>query len=70
MDFTETDLTDAVFDECDLSKAIFENTILEKVDLSTSINFNIDPERNRLKKAKFSAENIVGLLEKYDLVIT
>jgi fluoroquinolone resistance protein len=52
-----------------LNKAIFENTILENADLSTSSNFSIDPETNRIRKAKFSRLGIVGLLDKYDIEI-
>ena len=69
VDFTETDLTAAELDNCNLLQAVFDNTILEKADLRTAINFSIDPERNKLKKAKFSATALSGLLHKYDLVI-
>lgn len=47
----------------------FDNTILEKVDLSSSSNYIIDPEKNRIKKAKFSLLGISGLLRKYDIEI-
>ena len=32
VDFTETDLTGAVFQNCNLEQAVFDHTILEKVD--------------------------------------
>jgi fluoroquinolone resistance protein len=32
-------------------------------------NYNINPETNTLKKAKFSLEGVKGLLGEYDLVI-
>jgi uncharacterized protein YjbI with pentapeptide repeats len=68
-DFTETDLTGAVIKNCDLLNAKFENTILEKADLCTSFNYSINPELNRIKKAKFSMPAVVGLLDKYDIEI-
>jgi fluoroquinolone resistance protein len=68
-DFTETDLTEAVFDNCDLKRATFERTILEKTDFRTAYNYSFDPDLNRIKKAKFSASGIVGLLDKYDIEI-
>lgn len=68
-DFTETNLTKAVFSNCDLTAALFQKTILKNTDLSTSYNFSIDPEVNQLKKAKFSLEEVPGLLDKYDIVI-
>jgi uncharacterized protein YjbI with pentapeptide repeats len=68
-DFTESELTAAVFEDCDLQNALFERSVLEQADFSTARNFKIDPERNRLKKAKFSKDGVVGLLGKYDIVI-
>ena len=68
-DFAETDLTNAVFENCDLVGAIFDHSILEKTDFRTSFNFSIDPEMNRIKKAKFSLATIKGLLDKYTIEI-
>ena len=64
------DLSYALFEDCDLSGARFENTILEHADLRTTVNYNIDPELNRIKKAKFSMSGLYGLLEKYDIDIS
>ncbi|MBP2832652.1 pentapeptide repeat-containing protein [Aquimarina sp. U1-2] len=68
-DFTDADIVGSTFHDCDLAKAIFENTNAEKVDFSTAKNFTIDPEMNKLKKAKFSTSGLAGLLYKYDLEI-
>ncbi len=68
-DFTESDLIGSVFENCDLSGATFDNTNLEKADFRTSFNYSIDPEINRIKKAKFALPEVLGLLNKYDLVI-
>ena len=68
-DFTGCDLTGSVFSKCNLERAIFENTILEKADLRTAFNYSIDPDANRIKKAKFSIGQIAGLLSKYDIII-
>lgn len=68
-DFTEADLTSAVFDNCDLKGAMFENTILEKADLRTAYNYSIDPELNKIKKARFSMPAVTRLLDKYDILI-
>lgn len=69
VDFTESDLSNVIFNNCDLNRAIFENTILLKADFQTATNFNIDPEKNRIKKAIFSQSNLSNLLNKYDLII-
>ena len=69
IDFSESNLTQVVFDQCDLAQSIFINSILDKADFRTAYNYSIDPEKNRLKKAKFSLMAISGLLDQYDLVI-
>ena len=68
-DFTEADLTSAVFDNCDMQRTIFQRTVLEKVDFRTAFNYSIDPEMNRIKKARFSRMGIAGLLDKYVIEI-
>ena len=69
VDFTGCDLNSSVFNNCDLTRTTFENTVLEKADFRTSFNYSIDPEINRIKKAKFALVGIAGLLEKYDIEI-
>jgi len=69
VDFTDCDLANSSFENCNLANAKFENTILEKVDFRTSHNYSIDPEINRVKKAKFSLTQVGGLLDKYDIEI-
>lgn len=69
VEWIETDLSQAVFKQCDFRNAIFEKTILQGADLRSSFNFSIDPENNLVSKAKFSLTNVVGLLDKYKLVI-
>lgn len=69
VDFTETDLTGALFDSCDLSGAIFDQTVLEKANLVTAYGYQVNPENNRIKKARFSSSGLAGLLGKYDIII-
>ena len=69
VDFMESDLTEALFDNCNLRHAVFIGTTANKTDFTTSYDFTIDPEKNKLKRAIFSTENLAGLLQKYDLVI-
>lgn len=69
-DFSEAELTSTQFIDCDLRGAMFDQTNLEKSNLSTSINYTIDPENNRIRKAKFSRDGAMGLLAKYDILIS
>ncbi len=69
VDFTETDLWGSLFDNCDLNGAVFEKSLLEKADFRTSFNYSIDPDNNGIKKARFSKEGVIGLLDKYNIII-
>ena len=68
-DFTQADFTEASFTGCDFKHAVFENTVLEKADLRSAVNYAIDPEQNRIKKAKFSIPEVTGLLDRYNIEI-
>jgi uncharacterized protein YjbI with pentapeptide repeats len=69
VDFMESDLTEVLFDNCNLRRAVFMDTIANKADFSTSYDYTIDPEKNKLKKAVFSTDGLKGLLEKYNIVV-
>ncbi|NTV05676.1 MAG: pentapeptide repeat-containing protein [Chlorobiaceae bacterium] len=68
-DFTEADLSGAKFEQCDLLQAMFIHTNLEKADFRSAFNYSIDPETNRIRKARFSVPAVTGLLDKYDIEI-
>lgn len=69
VDFTKADLGNSTFNNCDLSAAIFENTNLEQADFRSAYNYSINPQLNRIKKAKFTLPAAMGLLDNYDIVI-
>ncbi len=69
VDFAECDMTACVLDNCDLHRAAFAHTVLEQADLRTSYGYNIDPEANRLKGAKFALPEVLRLLDKYNIVV-
>ena len=69
VDFTLVDLSLTVFGNCDLTRAVFHESNLEKADFCSAVNYTIDPEANKIKKAKFSYSGISGLLEKYNIEI-
>ncbi len=68
-DLTEADFTGASFAGCNFKHTVFENTILEKADFRTALHYSIDPENNRIKKAKFSLPEVRGLLDRYGITI-
>jgi fluoroquinolone resistance protein len=68
-DFSEADLTSAIFEHCDLSAAVFMRSNLTDANFVTAFNFTIDPEKNLLRKAKFSTDGLAGLLTNYGIVV-
>lgn len=69
VDFTGADLTKDSLEDCDLTNTMFENTNLEQADLRGAFNYNIDPNTNRIKGAKFSVSGLPGLLQNYGIEI-
>ena len=69
VDFSQADFTNSTFDQCDFHMAVFDSANLEKADFRTSINYSIDPQRNRLKKSKHSYPGLLGLLDAVEIVI-
>ena len=67
--FVGSNLTQSVFENCNLENAIFNDTQLAGVNFTSAYNYKIDPEFNPMKKARFSSQGIVGLLDKYDIKI-
>ena len=68
-DFSEADLTSVIFEKCDLSTAVFMRSTLSGANFVSSYNFTIDPEKNLLRKAKFSVDGLAGLLENYGIIV-
>ena len=64
-----TNLTNAVFGNCNLDNAIFNDTQLAGADFTTAYLYKINPEFNPMKKAKFSSDGLLGLLEQYDIKV-
>ncbi len=69
VDFTQCDLAESVLDTCDLAGATFDGTNLEKAVLTTAYHYSIDPESNKIKKAKFALSGIPGLLHRYNIEV-
>lgn len=67
--FSQANLSHAQFEQTDLAGAVFEQTNLTGANFTTAFNFSIDPELNRLKKARFSQYGLAGLLNKYGITI-
>jgi uncharacterized protein YjbI with pentapeptide repeats len=69
-DFVETDLTESDFTGSDLQGSKFQTTNLEKADFSKAKSYYIDPKQNRIRQAKFSYPEVLGLLEPLGILMT
>lgn len=67
--FTNTILIGADFSDVDLTGAIFHNSDLSKAEFSKATRYTIDPQTNKIKKAKFSLPEALGLLQAFDIMI-
>ena len=62
VDFSEADLTSAVFKSTDLAESRFLNTNLTEADFTNATNYAISPLVNKVRNAKFSLPQALGLL--------
>jgi len=69
VNFSKADLSKVTMADCDLADAIFDGTNLSGIDFTTNRNFSIDPQLNLVKKTRFSAATLSGLLTKFDIII-
>ncbi|WP_051677058.1 pentapeptide repeat-containing protein [Maridesulfovibrio frigidus] len=65
--FTNTKLTRVKFDDCDLARCLFSGADLSFADFSTSRNYYMDAESNKLHKTIFSLPEAVSLLGNLDI---
>lgn len=68
-DFTEANLTKANCRNSDFSEARFVNTDLTRANFTNATNYAIHPDGNRLCKTKFSAPEVLSLLDVFDIII-
>jgi len=67
--FSNTKLNHTIFDDCDLSQCQFHQTDLRFANFSTSRNYFIKAESNRLGKTVFSLPEATSLLANLDIVL-
>ena len=66
----ESNLTSVKFLDCDFTNAVFDQANLTKADFTTSRNYTINPNVNKLKKAAFAYPDVLGLLQHLDIVVS
>jgi len=69
-DFKETDLTEGNFSGCMFEETLFHNCQLIRADFRNAQNYEIDPQTNKIAKAKFSLPEALSLLKGFDILIS
>lgn len=67
--FEETDLSRANLSDCDLKGSTFDRTNLTSADLRSSTGYQIDPNTNKISKARFSYPEVLSLLKPFGVVV-
>lgn len=68
-DFSEAILSEANFQGASLHEAVFQQTQLLKADFRGSVGYAIHPTQNSIKGARFSKEEVLGLLTNFGIRI-
>ena len=68
-DFERCNLTKVSFSESDLLNTKFNLTTLNQADFTYTINYQISPTQNKIKKAKFSQPEVLSLLDEFNINI-
>lgn len=69
VDFVNAVIQKAILCNTDLTDSKFNNTDLSGVDLSNAKNYNINPNYNKIMKAKFTIPDVLNLLQGFDIII-
>lgn len=69
LDFVNAVIQKAILCNTDFKDSKFNNTDLSGADLSYAINYNINPNFNKIKKTIFSVPEVLTLLQAFDVVI-
>lgn len=68
-DFAEITAVNAVFDGCDFLHSTFDQSNLQGSDFTNATNYEINPLKNQLKKAKFSTSGLIELVSGFGIDI-
>ena len=70
VDFSQTDLSESDFKGSDLLNTRFHDTTLLKANFQGAKNYQIDPILNKVRGAKFTMPEALGLLNGLGVVIS
>jgi len=68
-DFERCNMAKVSFLQSDLLNSKFSSTNLTQADFTLATNYSVDPETNKIKKAKFNQPEVLALLDGFDIII-
>lgn len=69
VDFRGGDFSNSSFILTDFERSMFMRTKLHSADFTDATNYNIDPNENDIRKAKFTMPDVINLLHSFDIEI-
>lgn len=69
VDFSGSKLQKSIFSGSKLTGTIFTDSNLERADLRNAIDYFIDPNYTKIKKAQFSMPEAMVLLNSFDIIL-
>lgn len=69
VDFEEINLSKAICSRTDFLGSKFNGADLSEADFTEAVNYSIDPNNTKIKKAKFSHPEVLNLLDAWDIII-
>lgn len=69
VDFEKANLNKSKLNKSDFLNSNFTGSDLSFSDFTEAINYRINPENCKIKKAKFSLPQVLTLLDQWDIVI-
>lgn len=67
--FSHVNLAGANFQDCDLRGSLFHQSNLSQANFKDAVNFSINPLTNKIKKARFSREAALHLLDHFEIIL-
>lgn len=67
--FQETELIEASFEGSVFLRTLFHQSDLRKASFCQATGYEIDPTVNKIQKAKFSAPDVLNLLDGFDIIV-
>lgn len=67
--FADAEVKNSTFAACNLERTDFDGADITQCDFATSYNYTVNPTRTKLRKARFSKDQLEGLVAHLGIVV-